>query len=448
MEDFFYKNIILPSINIYKGHNRIKYYNQIKKRDYLMTEELKNLQWSNLKKLLNHCYKNIPYYTELFNSLNIIPDDIKTLKDYSQIPILDKTVIRDQHEKLLDMSLSQNDLIFSTTGGSTGIPLKIYKSKEDQEYGFALRYRSNSWVGWNYWDKSAWVVSDLKRLDELNNFKRKMGLTLRRKLLLDTRKSSKSDMMKWVEDLQQFKPKQVYGYSALLTEFAKFIVENNIKIDGVEGVFSTAEPLNGRDVLNKAFNAPVYDQYGSSEMPCIAHECRHGNMHVNIDEVLVEYEDIEGTNDVKKIICTPLYIKGMPLLRYDIGDTGLPTDKTCTCGLPYPLMDFKVGRISDHFLLSDGKVIPTSAMGWFIAREMKEVKQYKIIQEDFDYFRINLVCSAESRPYNQDKMIKILNNLTQKEDIRYEFEYPDEILPDKNGKFRVTISKVLEKVKK
>lgn len=447
MEDFIFKKVLMPCMNTFKKYNRLNYFDIIEKRNKYQINDLKEIQFKKLKKLLNHCYKNVPYYRQIFESIGLHPDDIKTLSDYSKIPILEKTTIRDNYKNLLDSTIDKNELIFSTTGGSTGIPLTIYKSKEDQEYGFALRYRANAWAGWNYWDKSAWILSDLRRLDELDSIKRKLGLYFKRRLLLDTRNSTKADMLKWANEIKKFKPKQIYGYSTLLTAFADFIIDNNIKIDGVQGVFSTAEPLKSRETLSKAFNAKVYDQYGASEIPCIAHECVNGNMHINIDECLVEFVDADATGKVKKIICTPLYVYGMPLLRYDLGDTGAPLDKHCDCGLPYPLMELKVGRISDHFLLSDGKIIPTSAIGWFIARETQGVKQYKIIQEDYDYFIIQLVCPEETRDKNQVQIIKILNNLMQKDNINFTFEFHDEILPDKNGKFRVTISKVLEKSK-
>lgn len=445
MNNLIFKHVIIPATNMHKGYNRINYYNLLKERDSLSLEQLQKIQWRKLKRLIYHCYDNIPYYRKYFFQNDIHPEDIKTLKHYSQLPELDKSTIRDYFEKLINPSLPKDELIYSTTGGSTGIPLKIYKSKEDQEIGFALRYRSNSWAGWNYWDKAAWVVSDLKRLDELTTLKKKLGLVLSRKLLLDTRFSSQKDMLNWTNQIKKFKPTQVYGYTSLMTEFAKFIIENNIEINGINGVFATAEPLNNRQALESAFNAKVYDQYGSSEIPCIAHECKHGNMHINIDEVLVEFVDIEGTDELKKIICTPLYIYGMPLLRYDLGDTGLASVKTCDCGLPYPLMELKVGRISDNFMLKDGKIVPTSALGWFIAREMDSVKQYKVIQEEYDKFIIKLVCPESTRENNEYQMKRIMFNLMQKQDIQYYFEYPDEILPDKNGKYRVTVSKIIEK---
>lgn len=444
MSDFLFENFILPMFYTWKGLNRLNYYNDLKRRDHLQLESLLDIQNRKLGKLINHCYENIPYYKNMFNRLDIHPKDIKTLEDYARIPELKKQNIRDNFGEIIDPRLPKDQIVYSATGGSTGIPLKIYKSVEDQEYGFALRYRSNAWCGWEIGHKSLWVVSDLKRLTELTSLKKKLGLVLKRRLLLDSRNYTRQNMYGWVNQVNMFKPAQVYGYSTLLTEFSQFIADNNLHIEGIKGVFSTAEPLKARELISKAFNAPVYDQYGSSEIPCIAHECKKGNMHINIDEVLVEFIDIEGSNGLKRLVCTPLYIYGMPLLRYDIGDCAKPSFEQCDCGLPYPVMKLEIGRISDNFLSPSGKLVATCNIGWHIAHVTRNVKQFQVIQESTSEFLIRLVSDEENKKYNEQNLIELIYGLLGSANINIKFEYYNEILPEKNGKYRATVSKVVE----
>ncbi|OGI17352.1 MAG: hypothetical protein A2287_10995 [Candidatus Melainabacteria bacterium RIFOXYA12_FULL_32_12] len=448
MQDFLFKNFIMSWFYKYKKQNRLKYYQELRKRDLLTFEELIDIQTKGLKKLLDHCYTNIPYYRNLFNELDIHPEDIKDLKDYSKIPELRKQNIRDDFSRLIDPRLSKSKICYSATGGSTGIPLKIYKSTEDQERGFALRYRSNAWCGWETWNKSLWIVSDLKRLGELDNPKRRLGLWFKRRLLLDTKNYTNENMYKWIEQIKIFKPRYVYGYSTLLTEFSEFLVKNNISIEGIEGVFSTAEPLIARETMSKAFNAPVYDQYGSSEVPCIAHECKRGNMHINIDEILLEFVDTKGCPELKKIVCTPLYIYGMPLLRYNLGDCAIPSLKKCDCGLPYPVMELKVGRLADNFLSPIGKLVATCNLGWHITHITQDIKQYQIIQQDLSDFVVKLVSSEEVREANESSLRTLLYGLLGTTQVNIRFEYLDEILPGSNGKYRATISKVVDNFNK
>jgi phenylacetate-CoA ligase len=450
VQDLVFDNIILPLYYRFKRQNRFNYYKILKKRNLLTTEELLNIQCYKLKALLNHCYKNVPFYSEMFKTIGITPDDIKSVNDFSKLPELGKHNIRDNYKLLINKCLKEKEITFSATGGSTGTPLKIYKSIKDQEYGYALRYRSNAWCGWELHKRSAWLVADLKRLEEISSSpsaKMQAGLWIKRKLMLDTRDTRPENMYKWVEQIKRFKPEYVYGYSTLIAEFANFLINNNIKIDGIKGVFSTAEPLLERTTMQKAFNSKVFDQYGSSEIPCIAHECKNGNMHLNVDEVIAEFVDIPQTNGLKKIVCTPLYIYGMPLLRYDLGDIAVASDKKCDCGLPYPVIELKVGRISDNLLAPKGKIVPTANLGWHIVNLTTGINQYQILQKEVNFIIVRLDSSEKHREENESIIKDLLGNLLESNRIKIIFEYPEKILPESNGKFRPVISEAIQKSK-
>ena len=64
----------------------------IEETQWYSLTDLKKYQLSQLNKLLNHTYENVPYYTKLFDKLNIKPNDINTIKDLSKLPILTKEI--------------------------------------------------------------------------------------------------------------------------------------------------------------------------------------------------------------------------------------------------------------------------------------------------------------------------------------------------------------------
>lgn len=428
-----------------KKLRRINYYKKLKQNDSLSAEYIGDIQWKKLKKLINHCYNHIPYYNKLFNKNNIKPDDIKTLKDLAKIPKLTKQDIISSCDEILDPVFSKDELFWESTSGSTGEPLKFARSFDDQEHAFALRYRANAWCGWEPWNKSVWFVSDTRHIKALNKIKGRFSLWLMRRLLIDTKDITKQNMFKWVKQIKSFKPTQVYGYSSLLGEFAEFLIENSIKIEGIKGVFSTAEPLNKRMIISKAFNAPVYDQYGCSEIPCIAHECKCGNMHLNSDEIIAEFEDIPDGSGLKKIICTPLYAYSMPLLRYEMGDTAFQTETTCECGLPYPVIKLKIGRISDNFITKTGKIISGVTLAWYIVDAVKGVQQYQIIQKSLNEITVKLISDHRYVEYNEQSIKALLCELMNSSEICINFEHLNKIELEKNGKFRPVISMINNK---
>jgi len=449
VKNVLFEEIILPIYYRYKRQDRYKYYREFRKANNLTEEQLQEVQWKNLKRLVNHCYKNISYYQRLFREHDIHPEDIKSLSDYAQIPELKKQHLKNHYKELMDPKLTEKDITFSATGGTTGEPMKIYKSLQDQEQGYALRYRSNEWCGWRLSEKAVWFVADLKRVENvLNkevNIKTQLGNWIRRKLVLDTRDCSIQNMTRWAAQIQEYKPEQIYGYSSLIAEFCRFVVKNNIKFTGIKGVYSTAEPLLERKLISKAFNAPVYDQYGCSEIPCIAHECKHGNMHLNSDWILAEFVDIPNCKDLKRIVCTPLYAYGVPLLRYDVGDIAVAASKKCDCGLNYPVIELKVGRLSDNILAPDGTIVSSSLLGWQFEHAMRGIKQYQVIQKEIDHIHVIIVRENGYTDENENIIRNHFAKILDCKSVRVTFEYNDRILAEKNGKFRTIKSIPLER---
>ena len=47
-----------------------------------------------LRKMVDHCYRTVPYYTRLFNDLGVAPSEIKTIDDLRLLPVLSKDDVR------------------------------------------------------------------------------------------------------------------------------------------------------------------------------------------------------------------------------------------------------------------------------------------------------------------------------------------------------------------
>ena len=53
------------------GRQRYKYFRQFKKIQWLDEHQLHQIQFIRLKKLLQHAYETIPFYTDVFKELQI-----------------------------------------------------------------------------------------------------------------------------------------------------------------------------------------------------------------------------------------------------------------------------------------------------------------------------------------------------------------------------------------
>lgn len=73
---------------------QLYYLSQLKRHQWLEEEELKKVQEKKLSALIKHAYQNVRYYRNLFDSIGIEPQDIRTVRDLQKIPILTKKNIK------------------------------------------------------------------------------------------------------------------------------------------------------------------------------------------------------------------------------------------------------------------------------------------------------------------------------------------------------------------
>ena len=73
--------------------------------------KLEEYQVQKLKEIVSYAFSYIPYYHQLFLSLKLHPDDIKTFADLKKIPSLEKETIRFQQNALLSTKYTKHALL-------------------------------------------------------------------------------------------------------------------------------------------------------------------------------------------------------------------------------------------------------------------------------------------------------------------------------------------------
>ena len=116
---------------------------------------------------------------------------------------------------------------------------------------------------------------------------------------------------------------------------------------------------NERRKIENVFGIKVTDRYGCEEVGLIASECEeHSGMHLNIEHLFVEFVKNDGfladPGELGKIVLTDLTNRAMPLIRYQVEDVGVATDRKCACGRGLPIMSSVIGRVADFLIKNDG----------------------------------------------------------------------------------------------
>lgn len=405
-------------------------YSKITNRfDYLkVLDELSLSQWLNydliqeykifnIRKICEYAYKNTLYYNKLFTGIGLKEfDDIKSIEDIKQIPILTKDIVR---SSLNELSITQKkDLILYQTGGSTGMPLQFFMNKDffyKQKLGSNLRAYSHS--GYKFGQKIGLIWgfdNDIPKRNWMGTLFNRLTLNTYE---LNSFKLTSDSIISFIELLNKHKIKYLKGYASSLYEVAEFIIKNDIKIDyNIKAIYSEAEILEEfkRSKIIQAFGSKVYNYYGSREFGTIAVECSHHNgMHINYEQLNVEID--KDSN----ILVTSFLNLGTPFIRYKIGDCAdkIITEK-CSCGRYSERIQTIYGRESDNFITSNGKIIHGEYFT-HLFYNTKSILKFQIIQNAPSLFELKIIST------DIDMSRKELTEIIKK--MEYHFEYPIEI---------------------
>jgi len=328
-------------------------------RQWWSTEDLYRFGDERTRSLAIHAAKNVPYYRELFNSINIDPNSMSFSDDWNRLPILEKDTLRAKYNDLVSQTDHSRKARPNHSGGSTGKPVSFLSDLRLYEIMAANMRLIFSWAGWKPGEMvlHLWGGGD-KKLPL--PFWEHIKALLNGYLVLPVYSYDENVFIRWWEVLKKYQPTIIYAYPSVAADFSRWLEGRGYRPKSVKGVFCSAEVLfqDHRRIIEKVFNCKVYNQYGSRETPCVACECPEGNMHLFTDLNRVEFLDQpENPSGPKRIIITPHENYAQPFLRYDLGDFGAPKEGMCPCGRGYPLMEMNLGRQNDHINTQDGRII-------------------------------------------------------------------------------------------
>lgn len=420
-----------------------KFHNEYVRNQWLSEDELISIQWNKLTKLLGFCSKNVPYYQKLWEEEDIFLGDIKSMDDYQSLPILTKDNIKNNYEDLIAAPYIGKTLSKST-GGSTGVPLKLEFTRESDQRRTAVMWRGYSWAGADVGKKTAYVWGGaVGNPSPLKLQKERLFNALFRRYFLNSFNLTQSNTHQYIDAINRFKPNVIVGYVNPLYILAKYINENNVSLCAVESVITGAEALLPfqRDEIARAFNCPVFNTYGCREFMLIASECEnHDGLHINIDHLVVETINDEGrqVESIGDLAITDLHNYGMPFIRYVNGDLGIISKRKCTCGRGFPLLESVEGRKLDVIRTKDGKQLP----GEFFPHMMKDVigiARFQVVQDSIDRIIVKIVKNEKfdntASEYITQEIEKVLGK-----SVEIDYQYVANIPLTKTGKQRVTIS--------
>jgi phenylacetate-CoA ligase len=312
-----------------------------------------------LRAVIADAARNIPFYRDHWAGRGVLAAAEAGDVELGDLPTLSRDDLREGYELLRNPTVPAKDVVERATGGSTGHPIRFAQSRSYLERATGRSFRCLTWGGWKVGARTAMVWGGPTELRLSEGVRGWIKAVITNRRVYDAFRTGEKTYAAWLEAWRRWKPQFVIGYASALDGFAAHLLEHGDRLAGIAAVFSTAEKLYPRQRarIEEAFGAPVRDQYGSREVLAVAGQCVHGSMHAYLDSAYLELQPQSG--GVSAVTLTQLDNPAMPLIRYVNGDLARWREPSapCPCGLRYPILEEVVGRVSDLFRLSDGRIV-------------------------------------------------------------------------------------------
>jgi phenylacetate-CoA ligase len=450
MQKFITKKIILPLQDFKNGTSVLKTLAFLNDSQYWGIEQFRDYQLEKIKKIVHFAYSNVEYYHNLFKANGLTPEKIKSIEDFKKIPVLNKDIARAENKKLRASNWKYGKIYKSFTGGTTGTPLKLYKDNFDYSFTWASYYRWLSWLGLEIGDRYAkiWGTPTVLSYSIKNRLLNSVKDILYNRVFINSFNLKDRDVPVLIKKLNSAKPLLIRGSVSSLMQIANYMLEHSLELNySPLAISPTSESLlpTYRNVLEKAFNGKVFNQYGCGECNSISFECKQQNgMHISMEHAFVEIVDENNmpANGTGKIVVTNLDNFAMPFIRYEIGDMGEFNNIQCACGNKQQIIKSIAGRTSDYIITKNKSKVRgaffTDILMELNINDTEKIKRFQVYQSKEGEIEFRIESSKKISNFFLQKLNAALLKFFTDVNIKVIKNIPNE----PNGKFRYLISNI------
>ena len=140
---FVHEHVILPLSDLLKGERVHYYLRQLREAEQWDEDKMRSFQEQRLQALVRHAAKSVSFYKDWIVNHAVKPEQIRSLDDLQQLPIVNKAVMRGKGINAFTASdFPVRKRLFSRSSGSTGEPFSYYESKLYYSVNMASKLRT------------------------------------------------------------------------------------------------------------------------------------------------------------------------------------------------------------------------------------------------------------------------------------------------------------------
>src|SRR5258706_104926 len=169
-------------------------------------------------------------------------------------------------------------LISKPPGGSSGVPLHFALDRQSNDRRTAAWHRGYAWAGAGPGERQLYLWGvPLTARSPLKRCKDRLYDWLYRKRVFNSFDMSRQREDAFVRQLNSTRPDAIIAYANPLYELARSLTTRGVRVYSPKSIVVGAEKLHAfqRELIERAFGAPVFETYGSREFMLIGAECEH-----------------------------------------------------------------------------------------------------------------------------------------------------------------------------
>ena len=306
----------------------------------------------------------------------------------SRFPVLTRERIRECFAEMVcdplrneitspaSVSSRRYDWLVVKTGGTTGTPTTVVHDAHARDWGRATRLLSARLCGhplghryFRLWGSEADLLQTQASL-QLRMLQALLGY-----IPLNAFRAKEAELRRHYDTIMA-RPEidSMMAYVDAAVSLATFIEDRNLPRPRLRTLMACAGTVTpqSRDIIQRVFQADVFDKYGSRDCCDMACECsHHTGLHVYSPNVFLEVVNDQGhpcpPGQTGRILVTLLNNHAFPMIRYEIGDLAQWAEPgPCPCGLAWPRLLSLQGRADEMLVTEDGTLMSTALVRHFV----------------------------------------------------------------------------------
>jgi phenylacetate-CoA ligase len=383
---------LFPAFEAARGRPTVPLVKYLQQTERWSHSQLKDLQAGLLRRLIRHAWAHTSYYRGVLEARGLKPEDIHTVEDLGQLPLLDRDLVRETLDERTS-SAPPHWVVKKATSGTTGTPVVVKYNAESRHWRDATRWRGYGWAGYkigmralHYWGAPPAYDTWQQRT------KQAVDRWLKRDLYLDCIVRSEAALAHTVREIERFQPEVIVAYAAGAAALARFVNDNGLRTWGDIPVIVGAERLwpYDRGQIKQAFG-DAFETYGCREVMLIGAECEeHDGMHTSMENLIVEIVVREADGTVRAarpgesglVAITDLHNLACPMIRYTTGDVAVARAETrCPCGRGMPKIGPIEGRVTETLHDGAGNAVGGLVFNVLIGVLDHVAKNFQVVQK-------------------------------------------------------------------